>query len=103
MSKITISGLRKIIREELNKVIKENEDWEDSDTGFEYKTCIVDKNGYISPYNPDEFGPVKFGPSKVFRPGEEVELYQFSEAGKGAWKVTDPGGGRGEILHASEF
>ncbi len=113
MSKITVKQLRQIIREEVQKTLESTEyfgdlskeEWDDHDndeTGLVGKICVVDRHGFISPYEDhDEYGPVKFGPSKHFKPGEEVELFHFIESGEGAWRVTDPGGGRGETLRAS--
>jgi hypothetical protein len=94
MAKVTIGGLRRIIREELEKVIRENEDdfGSDEETDALIGTRVeIDEDGYISPYGAD-FGPTKFGPSMMFEPGDEVELVSFDESGSGAWVVRGPDG-----------
>lgn len=96
MAKVTIGGLRRIIREELEKVIRENEDEDDFGSDEETDALIgtrveIDEDGYISPYGAD-FGPTKFGPSMMFEPGDEVELVSFDESGSGAWVVRGPDG-----------
>jgi hypothetical protein len=43
MAKITISGLRKIIKEELEKVIRENEGFEDDDNKY-HEPDVIDRD-----------------------------------------------------------
>lgn len=109
MVKITIGGLRKIIREELENAMgnmgsldgggDEEGFGSDEETDALIGTRVeIDENGCISPYG-DDFAPTKFGPSRMFEPGDEVELVRFDESGTGAWVVRGPGGEK-ETLRA---
>jgi len=97
MSKITIGGLRRIIKEELDKIIQENEDNSNAERDvdqhyFEGSYVEIDEDRYLRPYTVDldwntPSSKEKFGPTRRFKPGDTVRLGKFSERNGGEWIV----------------